>query len=225
MKVTCNIATFPQREQSLKTMLTSVLSQFDEVRVYFNKYPKVPQWAKDMGVKGTVGQDLTDNGKFFFLHTIEEHEYYFTCDDDLIYPKDYVKRTLSALNDYGGVITHHGRKLRGARKKYYGAHKVYHCLTNQPDTTKLDVCGTGVSAFDTREFYPKGIAFDERRKMTDLLLSLDAVHFGVDITTIPHKGSWIKHIDNPVSIHAECVRNDEHQAAIANEIYRLRYED
>ena len=65
MKVSCNIATFPAREQSLKTMLPSVLSQFDEVRVYFNKYPKVPKWAKDMGVKGTVGQDLTDNGGAF----------------------------------------------------------------------------------------------------------------------------------------------------------------
>lgn len=225
MKVTCNIATYPAREQSLKKMLPSVIDQFDEVRVYFNQYPRVPKWVTDMGVKGTVGQDLTDNGKFFFLNVIEEPEIYFTCDDDIIYPENYREYTCKVLEEAGGIVTHHGRVLRGPMRKYYTAHKVYHCLTEVKDQIKLDVCGTGVTAHRTDTIRLNGVAFDSRRKMTDLLVSLEAAHEGVSITCPPHEKGWLKHIHNPSTIHSECLKHDNVQADIANEIYRLKYEN
>lgn len=224
MKMTANIATYQPREESLKKVLPSLLEQFDEVRVYFNSFEKVPEWASDMGVKGVVGEDLTDNAKFYFLNTIKAEEYYFTCDDDLIYPKDYLLQTISALNRYGGIITHHGRKLLGKHSKYYGVHKVYHCLGHQPHNINLDVCGSGVSAFFTRDFNPKELAFDSRKKMADLLMSLEAARNGVDITIIPHRNDWFKHINNAETIHKQCSYDDEIQAELANEIYDLIYD-
>jgi hypothetical protein len=99
MKTSANIATHAPRLESLRKTVDSLLPQVDVVRIYFNECDP-PEWAtqndKIHPVSGHV--NLTDNGKFYFLDHTEPDEIYFTCDDDIIYPPDYVAPHFVGLN-------------------------------------------------------------------------------------------------------------------------------
>ena len=86
MKKTCNIATMPSRIDQLRLTLDSLRPQFDEIRIYLNEFTYVPSFVKEF-TYFQGGENLTDNGKFYGLKDLKEDEYYFTLDDDIIYPR------------------------------------------------------------------------------------------------------------------------------------------
>ena len=205
MKITANIATYNNR--NVQNTINSLKNQVDEIRIYDNE---------------TELNNLTDNGKFFGLDIITEPEYFFTCDDDLIYPSDYVKKTIKAIETYGTIITHHGRKLTAENVPYYPSHDKYHCLNDVEGGILLDVCGTGVTAFRTDYFHPKGLATCPLKKMSDLIFSLEAARQGKDIGLIGHKAGWLRHMDNEETIFkTESKNGTPIQNHLADEILRL----
>lgn len=230
MKVTANIATYPPRKDSLKQMLESIKGQFDEVNIYWNQcencdevYNYISEQFKTT-VTTTTG-NLTDNGKFYRLDTLTEHEYYFTLDDDLIYPPDYVAKTIEAIEEYGCIIAHHGRQLLSKQAHYYRGHKCFRCLDDVDTAEMLDVAGTGVTAFRTDYFHPKGLANHKLQRMSDLIFSLEAAKQGKTIGIVPHKHGWIKPIFNKESIFDTEMNNGiAKQNELANEIFTLKYE-
>lgn len=228
MKVTANIATYPPRKESLKKMLESIAGQFDEVRVWFNYQPSSLEssYYNSIGIRVMVGfgKDLTDNGKFHALDIITEPEIYCTLDDDLIYPPDYRRRIEYYMEIYGGIISFHGRQLLGTGRNYYKGHRNFLCLGDVHNDEVIDVPGTGVMAFDTTYFHPKGLAHSEDKRMSDLVFALEAAKQGKQIAVINHKTGWIKHINNKETIYETETRNGiGRQNEIADEIYKLRY--
>ena len=231
MRTTVNIATYAPRvtPQCLERTIDSLISQVDLIRIYFNEcVPPFDSWIekyntnKIIGVTG--GDNLTDNGKFYFLEQITEPEIYLTCDDDLIYPPDYVKRMVEAIEHYKCIVSFHGRQLLGAGLDYYKNHKSFHCLHGVIHDELVDVVGTGVTGFDTRYFHPKGLAYSPDQRMSDLIFSLEATNQGKQMGVISHAPNWIKHIDNKETIHStESVKGTPRQNQIANEIFELKY--
>jgi hypothetical protein len=205
MKITANIATYNNR--NINPTLNSLKNQVDEIRVYDNE--KEPN-------------DLTDNGKFFGLDDLKEPEYFFTADDDIIFPPDYVEKTIEAIEMYGTIITYHGRKLIAENVSYYKGHTAYRCLDEVKENLIIDVCGTGVTAFRTDYFHPKGLASCPLKKMSDLIFSLEASRQGKTIGLIEHKAGWIKHVDNAETIYkTEASKPTPIQNHLADEILRL----
>lgn len=235
MKVSVNIATYKPRIEngSLERAIDSLIGQVDEVRVYVNELNYLPSNSinklliltcqeKVLTINGR--DNLTDNGKFFFLDAITEPEIYLTCDDDLIYPPDYVKRMVEAIEHYKCIVSFHGRQLLGTGIDYYTGHKSFHCLHGVIHDEIVDVVGTGVCGFDTRYFHPKGLAFSPDQKMSDLIFSLEAAKQGKQMGVISHAPKWITHIDNKETIHStESIKGTPRQNKIANEIFELKY--
>lgn len=238
MIISANIATQPSRMNSLKQMVASIYDQVDVIRICFNKMTienvpdyliQLSQFNNDRNTKGKIQMyfpsvNFTDNGKFLRLDDLMGSEYYFTMDDDLIYPPDYVQKTIDAIKKYGMIITYHGRTLTGIGKKYYYDHVMYRCLGNVNRDKKIDVCGTGVTAFDTRYFHPKGLADHKLKRMSDLTFSLEAAKQDKEIAVISHDTGWIRSIK-----HDDCIFNTESkkdtsdQNKLADEIYRLKH--
>lgn len=210
MKVCVGIATFRGRENSLKQTISSLSNQVDEIFLYDNE----------------TNPDLTDNGKFYGLNLIKEPCYYFTCDDDLTYPSDYVETMVEAIERTKGIVTHHGRILLGENRSYYTGHKVFHCLKHNNSECRLDVAGTGVSAWSTKDFNPKHLAFAKDKKMSDVIFSLEASRRNKKITLIKHRAGWITHnkIDMSKTIAHTESRNQHRQIILSNEIWRLNYQ-
>lgn len=209
MKVIVGMATFAGREDACEQAVESLSNQVDDILLWDNS---------------EEGQaDLADNGKFAGLSYINEDCYYLTCDDDILYPEDYVETMVKAIERTDAIVTHHGRILGGLNLDYYTEHLSFRCLDAVGYPKLIDVCGTGVTGFKTSVFNPVGLAHAEDKKMSDLIFSLAAAHHGTPILLQPHEKGWIKQldIDHRTSIF-ETERKNKRQIEIANEIYNLR---
>jgi hypothetical protein len=115
------IAAIPTRVDALKMVIDSLINQVGLIGVYLNGWSRIPDFLKHdkIIVEGMGKQDIGDIGKFYW---VEKHKgIYFTCDDDLIYPKDYVSRTLSKLKEYGytAAVGWHGSVIKDNFTEYY----------------------------------------------------------------------------------------------------------
>lgn len=210
MKVIGVMATYDKRAHTRVAAINSIRNQVDSLYVIDNSQQKV---------------DRADNAKFVILDGIESHCYYFTLDDDLIYPPDYVKKTIEAIKKYGCIIAHHGRRLKGTGLNYYRGHQSFQCLNRIGEDVQIDVAGTGVTAFSTKYFHPEKLADSLDLRMSDLIFSLEAAKQGKKIGVVAHEAGWIKHIPNKETIFDTENRNGiKRQNEIADEIYRLNYE-
>ena len=84
-------------------MLESIKGQFDKVRVCLNEFESVPTWLTEIeNLEATIpNKNLTDNGKFLGLETLTKPEYYLTLDDDIVYPRNYARKTVENIDRFG----------------------------------------------------------------------------------------------------------------------------
>lgn len=75
-------------------------------------------------LQGYAG-NIQDNGKFYAVDKIDKSSYVFTVDDDIIYPKDYVRRMITKVEEYGrkAVVGVHCVTLTKEQQRYYDAPK------------------------------------------------------------------------------------------------------
>lgn len=208
MKRIVGIATFEGREESLKTTLNSLQNQTDEIFVYDN----------------SKQQDLKDNGKFYGLTQIEEPCYYFTCDDDLIYPEDYIEETIKQIESLGTIVSHHGKIV--SRNDFFDSEQ-YHFSVRNFEHKKLDVGGTGITGFRTDYFNPKHLINSKEIFVSDLLFAIEALKQNKIINLGIHKTNWIKQnmdIDFKKSITYSEINNKERQNKFKNKLLNLKWQ-
>lgn len=217
MFVTANMATYSGRKGVVGKAIDSIKGQVDLVRVYVNDY-KPPQDHDNVAYYS--GEDLTDRGKFY---GITGNEIAFTVDDDILYPSDYVKRTLKAMDKYPtSAVTYHGRRLKGKGLNYYFGHKTYHFLRSLDGDYLIDVPGTGVCAFNTKYFNPNILQYSENC-MADVLLGLEAAKQGRTVICLEHDmwyfRSLISNGDNIYKTHKD---DCERQGELCDEIWDIK---
>jgi hypothetical protein len=208
MKIVVGMATTNNRASFCEIAVESLVYQADEIIVYNNS---------------NEDHDYTDNAKFHALTLFNEPVYYFSCDDDILYPADYVSTMIEAIERTGTIVTHHGRKLLGLDKNYYREHQGFRCLDENNTEQLIDVAGTGVTAFRTDYFNPKEIYKATDKRMSDLVFSLEVAKQGKEITLLKHAKGWLKdlRVPNRLSISFMECRNTR-QTQLANEIYNVK---
>lgn len=212
MLTTANFATWSARKHSIDRAIDSVIDQVDIVRVYYNDY--TPKKRKDI-IQYVGKGDVTDRGKFY---GIGSNEIAVTCDDDLMYPPDYIESTLERMQDYPGhVVSYHGRKLKGKGLNYYREHEVYHCLKPLAEDKKIQVPGTGVLAFNTNDILPDIINYPYD-KMADILMGLECKKKSVPIVCLKHNFNWLTVLTNKYSIYENQSMNCEEQNRLTDEL-------
>jgi hypothetical protein len=219
--ISVNIATQAKREPFLRIAIDSLQNQTippDVIRVYANDYqPDID------GVEVTTGPDLADNGKFYW--PTQDGEIYFTCDDDLMYPNDYIEHTLSRLSAYPEcIVSYHGRKLKGVNRSYYAEHKMYACLNTVESDAIIDVPGSGVMAFNARYFDHSRLANLPDKCMVDILVGLEAVRQKVEVVCLAHNQFWIHEIiTGDGGIYTAYRNREQRQIELANQIYKKKH--
>jgi hypothetical protein len=210
MRIVIGIATTGDRPNELKHTLESLNEQTvkaDLIHVHDN--------SKEI--------DYTDNGKFIILSHLPDEVYFFSCDDDILYPEDYIEKTIEAIDKHKTIVTYHGRNLRGKGLNYYHEHSAFRCDQSFIETKKIDVCGTGVTAFRTDYFNPTDIYKAEDKCMSDLVFSLEAIKQGKEITHVGHYGNWIiPQINSGSTIYDRFNKECSRQNEIADEIITLK---
>jgi hypothetical protein len=214
MTISANIATHAPRLESLRKTVDSLLPQVDIVRIYFNECSP-PEWATQNNKIHchTSPVNLTDNGKFYFLNHASKDEIYFTADDDIIYPPDYVTTTLKWL-ERCPIVSYHGKRINTTgnylASYYYGGHYVFDFKATTQKSEYVHIPGTGVMAIDLAKYTPPQIiANHPNQKMSDLVFAVQAALDNQAILTPAHKGDWLKTTRNETSICVESQRADQ----------------
>jgi hypothetical protein len=227
--IKAQLATIPGREELVKQTINSLLPQVDVLSVICNGHNTssfqalVGAYAHSSGVAFRLLDNSTGDGAKFL--DIEKYKgYFFSCDDDLVYPPDYVSTTIKYLEEWGNVVvSHHGRKLKPRPiQSYYSPDSridVYRCLGAVQEHSLVDVGGTGVMAFHTDTV--KGLRYEwfKEPNMADVWMGLWCEQHGIKILVPKHESGWIKYLEPEKvgsTIYNDYNNNDQRITAIWN---------
>ncbi|MBC6437978.1 MAG: hypothetical protein GDA52_07550 [Rhodobacteraceae bacterium] len=198
------IASIPRREVNLRLVIDSLYNQFEHFFVYLNEYPHMPDWLDDPKITVFRSQDYRDlsaTGKIFFAQFVDRG-YFFTLDDDFIYPGNYAARMVDAIDRHAGRVAAcvHGSIFPPQPKYYYLRVSIYQypgalpgdrfvCL---PGTASFAVkAGTIDLSLDT--FLPQ--------VMVDLTCAIICKNSGLPIVSVGRQAGWMQNTDREGLYH------------------------
>lgn len=195
LKVVAAVASIPSRVSALKDCVESIYSQVDRLFVYLNGYNEIPTFLRDKKIE--VVLDLEGRNaaaaKLFWISKV--NAYYFTIDDDIIYPKDYCQKTIERYRDkaLGSVVSYHGKNLsifasnqRTDRKEFYPFE------SHLSKCKRAHVLGTGVMMIDTRLIkLPLFEIASQHPKAIDLAVSIYLRKNGIKRIVLKRDSCWI----------------------------------
>lgn len=205
-KVTAYMATFPTRELIIAEAVESLLPQVDKLVIWVNDEMELPQacyhekvelyWGKDV-----LGFDIGCAGKFAFA--FEWEGYIFTVDDDIVYPADYVEKSIAKIEEYNRecIFSYHGRITKLPITTYRSLKDMVKNCSFQQDVVKDTEChviGTGVMFFHANTIFPKyDIMEMKHTNVSDIHFAQSMDMRGIRTIVAEHQRGWLKAL-NPV---------------------------
>ena len=221
-KIIFNVASY-KRTDSLIKSLKSIIDQCDEINVALNDHydTELPEFL----YHPKINIFYTDNSlgdAFKFLNLENSDGYFFTIDDDLIYPPTYVSDTIKKCNEYGNkkVITYHGRSFKSfpISSYYRSATERYACLEKVKNDEKVQFGGTGVMCFHT-SLMKVPIEYFKYPNMADVWIGKYCLQNNIDIMCLKHEKGYIKYIPQKITIYEVESKNDSLQTSVVNSIF------
>ena len=210
--VTINIATIPERESLLINTIKSLYDQADRINIWLNNYRSIPLWLSDTKINHhATFNNVGDAGKFGF----KAKGFIFSCDDDIIYPPDYVKKMMDRIDN--NIVTIHGKIFRPPIKSFYhDSWNKYRLDQELAEDQIIQIPGTGVMAYhsDTITFDRKDF---KKKNMADIFVGIKAKQCNVSVICVKHKKDWVtlQHVDD--SIWHRSHQSDYWQTKLINE--------
>lgn len=138
-QIIVGIASLPERIECLKDSVNSLYRQVDKIIVGLNNYTEVPEFLKRDKIETyLLDNSLGDAAKFYKVDDYKGH-FYFACDDDLIYKKDFIQRMIDNPNPVTGV---HGVNINHPCNNYYINRVVFHGNSPLSEDKEVDVVAT-----------------------------------------------------------------------------------
>jgi len=215
-KISFNIASLSERESNLVKTIDSIIDQVDVVNLCLNSYEANPYPHEKVNVVFSDNR-YGDAGKFMFLEDFKG--YYFTGDDDLIYPPTYVYDMIKEIDDCF-IVTHHARSFdKFPIKSYYKSPAIKHrCLGEEKELRNVQFGGTGVMGFHTDYFKPSFDIF-KRANMADIWIGIEAHKQNKMILALPHSEDYFKYQHVPNTIYEVEANNCDYQTEIVNKYF------
>lgn len=212
-KVVVALCSIPERKNILKKTLSSLAPQADALYIYLDRYDEIPDFVKKCheNVKVYLSCDypgLRDNGKFLSFKELSEECYFFTADDDILYPPDYVATMIRKIEYYGrqAVVGLHGVLIPEDSERYYsGYRKVIKFNNALEQDVIVNNLGTGTVAFyssvlkdlDVMDFHESGMA--------DIYFSIYCKKYQVPMISIARHDEWLQDISET----SPCIYNEQ----------------
>lgn len=219
-KIIYNIASY-KRGDTLINTIQSIYNQCDVINVTLNNYDEIPVELYDKKINLFISDnDRGDAYKFYKL--MDSDGYFFTIDDDLIYPENYTEYMIDKVNQYNrkSIITLHARTFNSFPiNSFYGRNTtVYHFKQLIPQDTKVQFGGTGVMCFHT-DLFKVPIEYFDRPNMADVWIGKYAKENNIDIICAKHNSGYVTQQEFNGSIYEKDLRSDFTQTTLTNETY------
>ncbi len=196
VKIAASMASVKGREAMVVDAVMSLYPFVDKVRVYLNLYDQVPAGLKLPRVEIARSQQFGDDGdagKFFWVED-KSYDLNLICDDDLMFPADYVREMVGALKRYGNkaVIGIHGVLMKQPTPAYYD--EKFRHVRRYPhaasEDSQVHVLGTGAVLYDRRTLTLQRRDF-QFRNMADIWLTEKAQEQDVPLICLARPRNWI----------------------------------
>lgn len=216
------IASIPNREKELQRCIQSLYNQADRIVVWLNWYDHVPSFLKKPGIEVIMWDNsLWDAIKFAKVHETDAYDYYFSCDDDLFYPKNYIQSRIDHIEKYDRkaiVWTHWVIVPWNKIQTYYGNCIRYTYKSFLPTDNFVNVLGTGTVAFhkDTIKLSLKDFP---KPNMADIRLGIKAQKWSVPMLCLKHNGDEIQTMNTNGSIWEDKHNDDSDITNIVNSVH------
>jgi len=228
---TAIIATVPKRESGLKETVMSLIGQVDKMQIVLNGFDsKQPyKWLDELiastDYRKTLIYYIHRNNfrgageRYWNIHEIPD--YVYTCDDDLVYPADYIAKTRSFIDESKCVITYHGKVFKQPVFNYFKDPSVtrFRCLGTQINDSYVHVGGTGVMGWDNEQLdlHYRDFVF---KNMADILFSKVCFEQNIKILCKAHEKTMFKYNDpNGGTIFDENHEQGELHTQIVNRVF------
>jgi glycosyltransferase involved in cell wall biosynthesis len=219
-KIIYNIASYKRGDTLIKT-IQSIYNQCDIINVTLNNYDEIPVELYDKKINIFIGDN--EKGDAYKYYTLKDSEgYYFTVDDDLIYPENYSDYMIGKIEEYGrnSIITIHGRTFNNFPiKSYYSSpSNLYHFNQILDKDVKIQFGGTGVMAFHT-DLFKVGMEYFREPNMADVWIGKFANENNIDVICVKHNSGFVTQQKITDSIFNNEVRSDLKQTVITNDSF------
>lgn len=213
------IASIPNREKELEVCINSLYNQADKIVVWLNNYKSIPSFLKRPWIEVIMWDNsLWDAIKFAKIDWYKW--YYFTCDDDLKYPKDYIKNMIASIEKYGRkaiIWTHWIVVPQQKIWSYYSSCYRYSYKLFLPTDNFVNILGTWTTWFHT-DTIKLSIKDFKQPNMADIRLGLKAQKHKVPMCCIKHEKDCIGTMNTNWSIWEDKHNSDEDITKIVNSI-------
>ena len=224
-RIVAGMATMPSRAHTFQTAFRSIIDQVDRLYLYLDGHDAVPAVAKGdprvIPIFSDAFPGLHGDGKFIGL-TLEKNDcFYLGVDDDIVYPRDYVRRmskTLAACRR-SAIIGYHGSVLLDPFTSYAKSRESIWFAGELPRARHVDILGSGTVMFDTGT-----LRFDVRTwphvNMTDINLASEAAAVNLALICLPRRRRYLRPLEEEQSnsIYARLLRDDSIETALAIEL-------
>lgn len=166
--------------------LESIYNQVDEINVYTTT-PTI----KDTKINYHVAKEPNSNGKFFFLDKVDG--FYFTFNDDIIYPPNYVKETLPRFITYD-IISYGGKNFRSFPLRQYetSSRDIYSPFIELPKDKYVQFPFTGAMAFHVNDLKITYKDFD-KPNMDEVIVGCLIKQTNKRTSCLKHPTNWLIH--------------------------------
>ena len=216
----------PGRQAALCEVIESLSGQYDRLRIYANGGIDTG-FLDGYDCEVFTGDDLGDAGKFYTVGRIKKGVY-VSCDDDLIYPENFVERLLQGLDEFpGAVVGFHGWDAKPKSISYHRDRAInYHFRQTVEDANYCHVIGTGCTALRVGDV-KMSLSDFERPNMADLWMSKLCNEQGVPRVVLPHERDWIQYstkIDKNDSLWGKLSRDPEKERFQTDMVNSIRWD-
>lgn len=221
--VVVSLCSIPERAELLRQVLASLAPQVDALHIYLDRYDSIPDFVRNCHPQVTVylSKDhpgLRDNGKFLAFSALAEDCYYFTADDDIVYPPDYVASMVRRIEDYErqAVIGVHGVLLPEQAEGYFTSFRKVHMFKKELERDALvNNLGTGTVAFHSGLLRGLDLTHFGTPGMADLHLSVFCKQRDVPMVALARPEDWLQELPSPnTSLYNEFRQADDQQSAL-----------
>jgi hypothetical protein len=221
-RIIVNVASYKRTESLIRT-LESIINQCDEINVALNDHymEEIPDFLHH----NKINLFFTDNSigdAFKFLNLEKVGGYYFSIDDDLIYPPTYVSDTIKKCKEFNNkkVVTYHGRNFSSfpISSYYRSASERYACLNKVKNDVRVQFGGTGVMCFHT-SLMKIPINYFKNANMADVWVGKYCIENNIEIICLKHDEGYIKYIPQKTTIYNDESKSDKIQTDLVNGLF------
>lgn len=217
-KIIYNIASY-KRADTLINTINSIYNQCDIINLTLNDYDEIPVELFDK----KINLFISDNDKgdaYKFYNLINSEGYFFTIDDDLIYPENYSDYMIGKIEEYKrkSFITIHGRNFNNPPIKSYYSDKnqLFHFNQLLNKDVKVQFGGTGVMAFHT-DLFKVSMDYFREPNMADVWVGKYAIENNIDIICVRHNSGFVTQQTINDSIYSSEYKSDLKQTVLTND--------